>query len=124
MTRTTARTTTKATTRATIETTAEVRAGTKPEGPDYAGKSLPEHVARGVVGFGALIGSVVLLPLVGPAGLALLPIGLFALRGCPMCWAIGLMQTVSRGRLQRSCEDGQCRLTIAGHDEQPGAAAS
>ncbi|MEU9041916.1 MULTISPECIES: hypothetical protein [unclassified Kitasatospora] len=92
--------------------------GTGPGGPDFASKSLPEHIVRGVVGFGSLVGSVVLLPLVGPLSLVLLPVGLLALRGCPMCWAIGLVQTVSRGRLQRSCEDGQCKLTVAGHDKQ------
>ncbi|MFD4657372.1 hypothetical protein ACFWP2_17310 [Kitasatospora sp. NPDC058444] len=100
----------------TTEPKPEVGAG--PEGPDFASKSLPEHIARGVVGFGSLIGSVALIPLVGPVSLVLLPVGLFALRGCPMCWAIGLAQTVSRGRLQRSCEDGQCRLTVAGHDKR------
>nr|BFD90277.1 hypothetical protein KitaXyl93_16370 [Kitasatospora sp. Xyl93] len=77
-----------------------------------------------MVGFGSLIGSIALLPLVGPVGLVLLPVGLFALRGCPMCWTIGLMQTISRGRLQRSCEDGQCRLTVAGHEKHPGKTGS
>ena len=89
--------------------------GTKSDEPDYASASLPAHLLRGGVGFGALVGSVALIPVVGPVGLVLLPIGLVALRGCPMCWTIGLMQTVSRGRLQRSCEDGQCTLTVAGH---------
>ncbi|MFJ7911652.1 hypothetical protein [Kitasatospora sp. NPDC096204] len=91
-----------------------------PGGPDFASGSLPEHVVRGVVGFGALVGSVALIPAVGPAALTLLPVGLLALRGCPTCWTIGLMQTISRGRLQRSCEDGQCRLTVAGHRRAPG----
>ncbi|WP_245205744.1 hypothetical protein [Kitasatospora sp. RG8] len=91
--------------------------GTKPDGPDFASASLPRHLTRGAVGFGALVGSVALIPVVGPVGLLLLPVGLLALRGCPMCWAIGLAQTVSRGRLQRSCENGQCSLVVAGHDK-------
>ncbi|MFD6395043.1 hypothetical protein [Nocardia sp. NPDC060259] len=98
--------------------------GTKPDSPDFASSSLPKHLARGTVGFAALIGSVALIPLVGPAGLLLLPVGLIALRGCPTCWAIGLMQTISRGRLQRSCEDGACKLTVAGHDEHRTKVAS
>ncbi|MFG2916209.1 hypothetical protein ACGF0D_25385 [Kitasatospora sp. NPDC048298] len=104
-------------------TTGRTKGGTKPgsdagpDGPDFASRSLPEHVVRGVVGFGALVGSVALIPAVGPVALGLLPIGLLALRGCPTCWTIGLMQTISRGRLQRSCEDGQCRLTVAGQGE-------
>ncbi|GHF85733.1 hypothetical protein GCM10018790_74020 [Kitasatospora xanthocidica] len=90
---------------------------TKADGPDFASATLPRHLTRGAVGFGALVGSVALLPVVGPVSLLLLPAGLLALRGCPMCWAIGLMQTISRGRLERSCEDGQCRLTVAGKGE-------
>ncbi|NKX90089.1 hypothetical protein [Nocardia coubleae] len=81
--------------------------------PDFASASLPRHLTRGVVGFGALIGSIALLPLIGVISLLLLPVGLVALRGCPMCWAIGLAQTLSRGRLRRSCDNGQCRLTVA-----------
>ncbi|TDP38823.1 hypothetical protein [Nocardia ignorata] len=81
--------------------------------PDFASASLPRHLTRGVVGFGALIGSIALLPLIGAISLLLLPVGLVALRGCPMCWAIGLAQTLSRGRLRRSCDNGQCTLTVA-----------
>lgn len=86
---------------------------TTPDGPDFTSASPSEHLLRGVVGFAALVGAVALVPVVGPIGLALLPIGLIALRGCPMCWMIGLVQTISRGRLQRSCEDGLCTLTVA-----------
>ncbi|CAL9341716.1 hypothetical protein SUDANB120_00281 [Streptomyces sp. enrichment culture] len=82
-------------------------------GPDYASASLPRHLARGAVGFGSLIGGTALAFTVGPVALLLLPVGLVALRGCPMCWTIGLVQTVSRGRLRRSCEDGRCTLTVA-----------
>ncbi|MEF2529349.1 MULTISPECIES: hypothetical protein [Streptomyces] len=81
-------------------------------GPDYASASLPRHLARGAVGFGSLIGGTALAFTVGPIALLLLPVGLVALRGCPMCWTIGLVQTVSRGRLRRSCEDGRCTLTV------------
>ncbi|NDU71967.1 hypothetical protein GWI34_04925 [Actinomadura sp. DSM 109109] len=79
----------------------------------FASTSLPRHLLRGAAGFGALIGSVALLPVLGPLSLVLAPIGLLALRGCPACWAIGLVQTVSMGRLRRSCKDGVCELTVA-----------
>lgn len=92
---------------------------TTPDGPDFTSGSASEHVMRGVVGFGALIGAVALVPVVGPMSLMLVPVGLVALRGCPMCWTIGLIQTISRGRLQRSCGDGRCTLTVA---EREGAA--
>ncbi|MGW1343596.1 hypothetical protein ACWCOV_21290 [Kribbella sp. NPDC002412] len=82
----------------------------------FASTSLPRHLLRGALGFGGLIGSVALLPVAGPISLLLLPVGVVALRGCPMCWAIGLAQTISRGRLQRACDDGQCRLTVAARE--------
>lgn len=84
---------------------------------DFASASVQRHLARGAIGFGALLGSVALIPAFGPASLLLLPVGLLALRGCPTCWAIGLIQTLSRGRLQRSCTDGTCRLVTT----EPGA---
>ncbi|MFI9151312.1 hypothetical protein [Streptomyces sp. NPDC053367] len=83
-------------------------------GRGFASASVPRHLARGAVGFGALVASLALLPVVGPASLLLAPVGLVALRGCPMCWAIGLMETVSAGRLRRSCANGRCELTRAG----------
>jgi hypothetical protein len=80
----------------------------------FASTSLSRHLARGAVGFGALIGSVALIPVLGLGSLLLAPVGALALRGCPTCWAIGLMQTISMGRLRRSCVDGRCELTAVG----------
>ncbi|MER5809368.1 hypothetical protein ABT143_14430 [Streptomyces sp. NPDC002033] len=79
----------------------------------FAGATVPRHLARGALGFGALIGSLALLPVTGPASLLLAPAGLLALRGCPMCWTIGLVETISAGRLRRSCADGSCELRRA-----------
>jgi hypothetical protein len=84
------------------------------EGARFASASVPRHVVRGVIGFGALIGSLALMPAVGWVSLLLLPVGVLALRGCPTCWAIGLAETISRGRLRRECEDGQCKLVAQG----------
>ncbi|MEV0291281.1 MULTISPECIES: hypothetical protein [unclassified Kribbella] len=80
---------------------------------DFASTSLLRHLARGAVGFGGLVSAFALLPSIGLVSLLLLPVGVVALRGCPMCWAIGLAQTISRGRLQRNCDDGRCRLTVS-----------
>ncbi|MFE6229048.1 hypothetical protein [Streptomyces sp. NPDC057854] len=81
--------------------------------PDYASRSVPRHLARGAVGFGLIAGAVALVPVTGPVGLlAALP-ALVAFRGCPTCWAVGLAQTISRGRLERRCADGVCTLTTA-----------
>lgn len=79
-------------------------------GDSFASKSVARHVARGVIGFGAAIAGFALIPWVGLWSLLLLPVGAVALRGCPTCWVIGLIETISRGRLQRECADGVCRL--------------
>jgi hypothetical protein len=75
-----------------------------------ASTSLPAHLARGVVGFGLLGAAVALTPSHGPAALLLAPPGLVALRGCPTCWIAGLAQTISAGRLQRTCTENGCAL--------------
>ncbi|WP_454315233.1 hypothetical protein [Streptomyces phaeoluteigriseus] len=85
---------------------------------DFASRSVPRHLARGAVGFGLLIGSVALVPAVGPVGLLAAPLALLAFRGCPTCWMVGLAQTISRGRLERRCVDGACTLTTA-HGARP-----
>ena len=76
----------------------------------FASKSLPRHLLRGALGFGTLIGAVALIPSVGLWSLLLLPITFVAFRGCPTCWVVGLLETISRGKLQRDCTDGQCKL--------------
>jgi hypothetical protein len=87
------------------------------DAPDFSSPTLTRHLARGALGLGGLVGSVALIPLVGLYSLALLPLGLLALRGCPTCWTVGLIQTLSRGRLRRSCEDGRCGLRVT--DDPP-----
>ncbi|MFE1953649.1 hypothetical protein ACFW9D_24640 [Streptomyces sp. NPDC059524] len=81
--------------------------------PNFASKSVPRHLARGAIGFGLIAGSIALVPAFGPATLLAAPLALIAFRGCPTCWAVGLAQTISRGRLQRTCADGVCTLTKA-----------
>jgi hypothetical protein len=93
----------------TITTTAQAETS-------YASRSMTRHLARGVVGFGALAASVALVPWAGLFSLLLAPVGMLALRGCPTCWAIGLVQTMSRGRWERSCADGSCQLVRSADD--------
>ena len=85
-------------------------------GTTFASASLSRHLVRGGIGFGGLIGAFALVPVVGLYSLLLLPLGVLALRGCPMCWTIGLLETISNGRLQRACDDGQCTLTVAARE--------
>jgi hypothetical protein len=76
----------------------------------FASTSLPAHLARGALGFGLLGAAVALTQSHGPAALLLAPPGLLALRGCPTCWIAGLVQTISAGRLRRTCTENGCAL--------------
>ncbi|WP_329125196.1 hypothetical protein [Streptomyces sp. NBC_01353] len=99
----------------------KVRATAPSEAPEtnFASKSVPRHLARGAIGFGLIIGSIALVPVVGPAALLAAPLALIAFRGCPTCWMVGLAQTISRGRLERRCVDGVCTLTKANAMDEP-----
>ena len=63
---------------------------------DFASTSSPRHCIRGAIGFGAFAGAIALIPVIGLLSSLLAPIGLLALRGCPTCWTIGLIQTISK----------------------------
>jgi hypothetical protein len=72
--------------------------------------SLPRQLARGAIGFGLVGSAIALTPIAGPAALLLAPLGAVALGGCPTCWAVGLAETISAGRLERTCTDDGCEL--------------
>ncbi|MFD0369240.1 MULTISPECIES: hypothetical protein [unclassified Streptomyces] len=97
----------------TAPTQLQVPATAKPAAPNFASKSVPRHLARGVIGFGLIIGSIAMVPVAGPAVLLAAPLSLIAFKGCPTCWMVGLAQTISRGRLERQCVDGVCTITKA-----------
>jgi hypothetical protein len=61
-----------------------------------ASKSMGTHYARGALGLLALVAAVVGAAVATPAALVLLILTAFAWRGCPTCWAVGLMQTRER----------------------------
>jgi hypothetical protein len=81
-----------------------------PDRSAFASTSLARHLARGAIGFGLIGSAFALTPTVGPAALLLAPPGVVALRGCPTCWIAGLMETISAGRLRRTCTDTSCEL--------------
>ncbi len=76
----------------------------------YASATLSRHLLRGAVGFGAVAAGFGLLPVFGPVVLPAVPVGLVVLRGCPLCWTVGLLRLLSRGRLRGACRDGRCTL--------------
>lgn len=75
-----------------------------------ASKSVPRHLARGALGFGLIGLAIAFTTSVGPVALLLAPFGLVALGGCPTCWIVGLVQTMSAGHLERSCTQANCTL--------------
>ena len=78
-----------------------------------AGTSIARHLIRGAIGFGLIGAALALTPSMGPAALLLAGPGMVALRGYPTCWIAGLIQTISAGRLQRTCTDTSCTLNLA-----------
>ena len=79
----------------------------------FASRSIATHLLRGVIGIGALIAAVTLAPEHPVMAVFLLPLGMVALRGCPMCWTIGLVQTIAarlRGQTVDACTDGSCGI--------------
>lgn len=65
----------------------------------FASRSVARHLVRGAVGLVLIVAALALVAVRGPVTLLLLlPAGV-ALRGCPTCWALGLVQT----RAARAC---------------------
>ncbi len=73
----------------------------------FASASVARHLTRGGVGFTLIIVAFVLSARGTPLALTLLAPGALVLRGCPTCWLVGLAETVSAGRLERSCRADQ-----------------
>lgn len=78
----------------------------------FASSGITEHLLRGAVGGGALLGGAALAP-EHPWILAVaLPLAVVALRGCPTCWTIGLVETIAakvQGRPPpAACTDERC----------------
>ena len=67
----------------------------------FGSKTVPAHILRAVIGFGALALAILLArdadtaSVLVSVGLAI--VALVALRGCPVCWTIGLFETL-RGK--------------------------
>jgi hypothetical protein len=81
-----------------------------PDRSALASPSVALHLTRGAIGFGLIGAALALTPSHGPVALLFAPIGMVALRGCPTCWIVGLIETISAGRLKRTCSDDSCAL--------------
>jgi hypothetical protein len=79
------------------------------ERPGASPASLPAHLLRGAIGLGCLAGALLLFPGLGAVALLLAAPGLVALRGCPMCWLVGLVDRLAGGSFIGDC----CRVRSA-----------
>jgi hypothetical protein len=68
-----------------------------------ASGSVREHLFRGAVGLTAAILAIVLAAVVGPISLVLLLVTVFAWRGCPTCWTVGLLGTLADQHARHDC---------------------
>lgn len=68
-----------------------------------ASNSLSEHLLRGIAGLVVAALAVSLTALVGPVALLLLILTAIVWRGCPTCWAVGLIGTMADARARRGC---------------------
>ena len=65
----------------------------------FASRSVRRHLVRGVVGLSLLVAAFVLAAIWSPLALLLALPAVVALRGCPTCWALGLVQTRAHCRI-------------------------
>ena len=80
----------------------------------FASLSIAEHLVRGLLGFTALIGAVVVMTHESLWSIPLALVGVVLLRGCPTCWMIGLAETVTSRSTAKLCRDGPCDVQRPG----------
>ena len=69
-------------------------------------RTTARHYVRGILGLLALLAAVIGAAVGPPAALALLLVSGAAWRGCPTCWAIGLVRT----REREACASRRCTV--------------
>ena len=61
----------------------------------FGNQSLMVHLARGGLGLGALFLALKGYEIIGWPALLLIGVSIWALKGCPVCWTIGLFETIA-----------------------------
>ena len=69
----------------------------------FTSTSLKAHLTRGGIGIAFLVGAFFTLPPHPLFAISLAVIGLIALRGCPMCWTLGLIAKLSHRKECTRC---------------------
>lgn len=70
----------------------------------FASKTLWEHLARGAAGITAFVVAMRIIGQHPLAGLGLVGCTLLAFRGCPVCWTVGLIDTIRTLRMAKQAE--------------------
>jgi hypothetical protein len=70
----------------------------------FPSSTVTRHILRGILGLGFLVIALQYWPVLGwwtllPAAAALICFG-----GCPMCWFVGLIETIFRRKSRSACE--------------------
>jgi hypothetical protein len=65
--------------------------------------SVAGHLVRGILGFGLLAIALLYAQDLGWWTLAPVVVALVAFRGCPMCWIVGLVETVLQRKTRTAC---------------------
>jgi hypothetical protein len=78
----------------------------------FGNRTIGLHFLRGVLGIAAFYVSLSTAGRTVWPSLVLLPVGLYFLKGCPMCWTVGLVETVvmtarRRNERKRASEGGR-----------------
>ncbi len=73
----------------------------------FGNRSVVVHLAKGIGGFGALGVALATMNTNLWPSLVLLPLSLYLLRGCPVCWTIGLFETIAMRVHQRLADKVQ-----------------
>jgi hypothetical protein len=68
----------------------------------FGNQSILAHLVRGALGFGSLVLALRGYDVIGWPALPLMGITVWMLKGCPICWAIGLAESVAFKFLRRS----------------------
>jgi hypothetical protein len=71
-------------------------------------RSVVGHIVRGIAGAGFLTVALQYGPVLGWWALAPGAAALVCFRGCPMCWTVGLIETVLDRKTRAVCVDGSC----------------
>jgi hypothetical protein len=74
----------------------------------FGSRTILGHLVRGIVGIGALVAASLVSGSYPAVWVVAIPIALIAFRGCPMCWTVGLAETVIGTVGVRSKNDVHC----------------